>query len=531
MVVKGDELFYFAQEFKESGLQVQDIDGFYYFDLGFVKVPELESRQINGFIAEIVDVKEHVSSGDKTKDELRKDDVIEDGPMNGDGIEHGLGNGDSVQHGAKDEIKVGDDTVDKVQDDFLDSNDQDVVMETDTADISLSENPIPTEPGGQATASQVPEKDGNTNGDGINSNHNGIDMEIGAIAVLLSKTTTLPQTPRPLPPTPRIVLRPPTRKKPDFDSLVIAASKDSKSTLDTTTPLISHSDLLTLLTFRSSGVAISSPSSSGYETKSIITDLTLLRTPSLWWLYGGSQDLEPGGKLASELYHMPRTRKKEKKRDNGQGKAPIKTAEQKLLRKEMMEQAANRKRQMLAEADIRREVKLLAKLEKAEAKGIRLDPQTAQKKMELKAKVGNIVLPKKETKRDRMKKEKIAMEGGESSTPAPKKRLTKVEGGGAMPVIAKPAPMAVGMPMTFPAAQVPTSPVKFKLNFSPQKELAQSSSSSNLHERVNCVCSNPGVDYGLFMVCCDSCNCWFHGSCVGVNQVVEHFMCVRCQSS
>jgi hypothetical protein len=240
-------------------------------------------------------------------------------------------------------------------------------------------------------------------------------MEIDPAIAPPAKSTDLPPSIIMPPPAPRIVLRPPTRKKPNFDSLLIAASKDSKSTLDTTTPLISHSDLLTLMTFRPSGVAIPSPSSSGYETKSIITDLTILRTPSLWWLYGGTQELEPGGKLASELYHMPRTRKKEKKRDNGQGKAPIKTAEQKLLRKEMMEQAANRKRQMLAEADIRREVKLLAKLEKAEAKGIRLDPQTAQKKMELKAKVGNIVLPKKETKRDRMKKEKFKMEEEEES--------------------------------------------------------------------------------------------------------------------
>jgi hypothetical protein len=28
VVVKGDELFYFAQEFEESGLTVEDIEGF-----------------------------------------------------------------------------------------------------------------------------------------------------------------------------------------------------------------------------------------------------------------------------------------------------------------------------------------------------------------------------------------------------------------------------------------------------------------------------------------------------------------------
>jgi hypothetical protein len=98
-------------------------------------------------------------------------------------------------------------------------------------------------------------------------------------------------------------------------------------------------------------------------------------------------------------------------------------------------------------------------------------------------------------------------------------------------VISKPAPMAVGMPVFLPPTPVvPSSPFKVKLNLSPPKEPSQLEQSNSNHEKVHCVCSNPTVDYGLFMVCCDSCNCWFHGSCVGVDHVVEHFECIRCHS-
>lgn len=438
-------------------------------------------------------------------------------------------------------------------------------------------------------------------------------------------------------------------KKPSMDDLLRRAIEshimhhshhDSKHTA----PLIPHKSLLTLLAFRSGqhlGVAVPDANgggSSGYETKSILSDLLLLRTPALPFLYGGDTDLEPDGRLASEVYQMPRTRKKEKARDSGQGKAPVKTAEQKAARKKMMEEAAARKKQSLAEAAVRREVKYLAKLERAESKGIKLDPASLARKEELKKRVGGIVITRKETKRDKAKKERLAAEeaaraasgamqlnmdaagdvvAGSSSAmpgglasglsaPTTSAAVTTAGGAGLSSAATSPAAstgrkgvdfysdddeeedddgdlmdqdlVASGAgpsgivqtqhhqppPLPLPKSPPPkkktsvkqavksSPPIKLKLSApaatgSPRKVVlklstvakpvpatqqplsANGSSMKSPEEKILCICHAPTIDYGLFMVCCDTCNTWFHGTCVGWTDFTPgDFYCQRC---
>ncbi|KXN70079.1 hypothetical protein CONCODRAFT_163887 [Conidiobolus coronatus NRRL 28638] len=49
-------------------------------------------------------------------------------------------------------------------------------------------------------------------------------------------------------------------------------------------------------------------------------------------------------------------------------------------------------------------------------------------------------------------------------------------------------------------------------------------------ERINCICSRPDFDDGLFMISCDKCLEWFHGNCVGVfpHQELNSWYCERC---
>ncbi|KAF9947905.1 hypothetical protein BGZ70_002443 [Mortierella alpina] len=49
-------------------------------------------------------------------------------------------------------------------------------------------------------------------------------------------------------------------------------------------------------------------------------------------------------------------------------------------------------------------------------------------------------------------------------------------------------------------------------------------------EVINCICANPTLDDGLFMIACDSCEVWFHGRCVGIREgdAVTTWFCQRC---
>jgi hypothetical protein len=51
-------------------------------------------------------------------------------------------------------------------------------------------------------------------------------------------------------------------------------------------------------------------------------------------------------------------------------------------------------------------------------------------------------------------------------------------------------------------------------------------------EEISCICENPTVDYGTFMIACDTCSVWYHGSCVGIaeSDQVEEWYCRRCRS-
>ncbi|KAI9314189.1 hypothetical protein BX666DRAFT_1971270 [Dichotomocladium elegans] len=48
---------------------------------------------------------------------------------------------------------------------------------------------------------------------------------------------------------------------------------------------------------------------------------------------------------------------------------------------------------------------------------------------------------------------------------------------------------------------------------------------------VRCICDNPTVDYGTFMIACDECGIWYHGNCVGVDlsDNVEEWYCRNCK--
>ncbi|KAG0245491.1 hypothetical protein BGW41_000118 [Actinomortierella wolfii] len=50
-------------------------------------------------------------------------------------------------------------------------------------------------------------------------------------------------------------------------------------------------------------------------------------------------------------------------------------------------------------------------------------------------------------------------------------------------------------------------------------------------DSINCICKNPQLDDGLFMVACDKCDDWFHGHCVDVRDgdVQGTWYCPRCQ--
>lgn len=50
-------------------------------------------------------------------------------------------------------------------------------------------------------------------------------------------------------------------------------------------------------------------------------------------------------------------------------------------------------------------------------------------------------------------------------------------------------------------------------------------------EEIRCICENPTVDYGTFMIACDRCSVWYHGSCVGIaeSDQVEEWYCRRCR--
>lgn len=64
-----------------------------------------------------------------------------------------------------------------------------------------------------------------------------------------------------------------------------------------------------------------------------------------------------------------------------------------------------------------------------------------------------------------------------------------------------------------------------------QSNFSMSHNSGYNAEEIRCICENPTVDYGTFMIACDRCSIWFHGSCVGIaeSDQVEEWYCRRCR--
>ncbi|CAO3586328.1 unnamed protein product [Absidia cylindrospora] len=69
--------------------------------------------------------------------------------------------------------------------------------------------------------------------------------------------------------------------------------------------------------------------------------------------------------------------------------------------------------------------------------------------------------------------------------------------------------------------------------------ISQPSTTSNIliappeqeqEDMIKCICDHPTIDYGAFMIACDTCGIWFHGSCVGVSELdqVEEWHCQSC---
>ncbi|TPX61414.1 hypothetical protein SpCBS45565_g07244 [Spizellomyces sp. 'palustris'] len=87
---------------------------------------------------------------------------------------------------------------------------------------------------------------------------------------------------------------------------------------------------------------------------------------------------------------------------------------------------------------------------------------------------------------------------------------------------------------------VPTVPMSTgtTLERSPVHVIEQTSCTSatvyNHEDIINCICRNPHVDDGGFMIACDRCGVWYHGHCVGLPsekaQGVGDWFCPRCSS-
>lgn len=84
---------------------------------------------------------------------------------------------------------------------------------------------------------------------------------------------------------------------------------------------------------------------------------------------------------------------------------------------------------------------------------------------------------------------------------------------------------------TSPASTTTTPVIRFTLK--PPTEQESTPKSSTPSDIINCICDNPTVDYGAFMVACDACGIWYHGSCVGIAETdqIDEWHCVWCIES
>jgi hypothetical protein len=62
---------------------------------------------------------------------------------------------------------------------------------------------------------------------------------------------------------------------------------------------------------------------------------------------------------------------------------------------------------------------------------------------------------------------------------------------------------------------------------------SNNNTSSSSAEEIRCICENPTVDFGYFMIACDKCSVWYHGTCVGIaeSDQVEEWYCTHCRNN
>ncbi|KAJ3276831.1 hypothetical protein HDV01_002886 [Terramyces sp. JEL0728] len=291
----------------------------------------------------------------------------------------------------------------------------------------------------------------------------------------------------------------------EIDSLLLEALECC--IVDDANAPLNHETTLGLLTNRTSlGVAIPEPSSCGYETKSIIGDLLIARLPLCNTVLGGEKLSEREAKMTEDLIGLSRIKKKEKERDSGQGKAPVKLSAAKLAKREAM---------------------LLAKLERG---AITREEFELTMKME-----SRYVKQEKKDTANIAEAEHSQPQTPANSNPAATPNISGIPLGDSERSY---EPVTKLQPATF-AKSPQSSPEKTKDSLIPPKQSPQKlklklfkppklASPKSPEEIIHCICQNPTLDDGLFMVSCDKCRKWFHGHCVNVTAEVAEWRCHRC---
>lgn len=96
------------------------------------------------------------------------------------------------------------------------------------------------------------------------------------------------------------------------------------------------------------------------------------------------------------------------------------------------------------------------------------------------------------------------------------------------------------LPLSTTHSTTTTPKIRFKIKLptpgtaeepTPVKESTPPASPNSKTDIINCICENPFIDYGTFMIACDACRVWYHGTCVGIaeSNQVEEWHCTRCR--
>lgn len=133
----------------------------------------------------------------------------------------------------------------------------------------------------------------------------------------------------------------------------------------------------------------------------------------------------------------------------------------------------------------------------------------------------------------------LSIESSASSRPAKeKKKPAKLK---KKLTVSLPKPKADAIPASINSTKATTPPrttseapkirFKIKLPVVTSTTIPPASNFTSPKDIINCNCENPGVDYGTFMVKCDDCGVWYHGSCVGITESgkIEEWHCDRCK--